>query len=517
MKRYSRITILLLLAITVVYAACRKDTSSLDNNKIPGVSFDTTGQSTLSVYQFERLVVEPKINTEGIEEKDLTYSWRITQVYNDTTTTELGNQRNLDAEIRFPPTNPGSELRLFYVVTDTKHDLKYIMNWRLTVRNNIGMGLVVAELDANGKADLTHIMNPDLTLDYHDESVKHNVFSSINGSRIEGEIKKMKYVKVSDGNAIIALTDNSLTKISTLDYKQSGFNGDLFFAPTTINNVQGIYSVYQNDVLVVNGQLFPTWMAISKKWGIPLDNNVEMPDIMALNPFNTSATTNPYYPAFLINLYNEEEGWFNYIGSLNSFADRNPYRHPEQAGQAFNPNDLPGKKNLAAGVTVDKGFIHVLKDKTTNAVGVYLFNAGVNEGSTLTPPLATSYFDISNAPGIQQATLFTMLDDQRLFYYASGNKIYAVMYGGATPIVEERYTAPGSEQITAMDVFRQADYPYSASYLPANNKLLMVGTHASEGKLYFFPMKNIGLGTLDVANAKSYGGFKKITAFATQL
>lgn len=516
MKRYSRITMLLLLTLSLVYAACRKDTSSLDSNKIPGVTFDTTGQSSLSVYQFENLVVKPKLNIQGIDEKDLDYSWRLTLVYNDTTTTEIGNERDLDAEIRFPPSDPGRELHLIYVVTDTKHDLKYIMNWRLTVRNNIGMGLVVAQTDGNGNSDLSHVMNPDITLAYNDESVKHNVFSSINGKYIAGDIKQMKYVKISDGNAIIALTNNSLTKISTLNYKQTAFNGELFFGPTTINNVQGIHMVYQNDVLAVNGQLHPTWMAISKKWGVPLDNTVKMPEVLAFNYFNPSATVNPYQPEVLVNLYNEEAGWFNYIGGLNSFSDRNPYRHPVQVGQAFNANNLPNKKNLAAGITVDKGFIHVLKDKTTSEVGIYLFNGGSYTETTI-PPLPTAYFDISNAPGIQNATLFTMLDDQRLFYYVSGNKVYAVMYGGATPVVEERFSASGTEQITVMDIYRQADYPYSPSYLPTNNKLLLVGTHATEGKLYLFPMKNIGLGTLDIANAKSYGGFKKITAIASQL
>ncbi len=105
--------------------------------------------------------------------------------------------------------------------------------------------------------------------------------------------------------------------------------------------------------------------------------------------------------------------------------------------------------------------------------------------------------------------MFEILDDQRVFYYASGNKIYAVMYGGANPVVEERYTAPAGEQITTMNVYRHPGYPLLESYISTNNKLLIVCTYNTEGKVHFIPMKNPGLGTLDIANIKNLHRFWK--------
>lgn len=518
MKRFSRLTLMVILAIAAVYAGCRKDDSSLAVNKIPGIVIDTSGMSSLSVYQFSNLVVKPKLINEGIEEKDLRYSWRISLLYNDTTTAELSTERDLDAEIRFKPSNPGQELHLTYAITDTKHDLKYIMKWRLTVRNNIGMGLVIAETDGNGHSDLSHIMSPEVTMDHSGESVKYGVYSSLNGGMLDGVVKKMKYTTMRDGNGIFALTDNNIYRITTLNYLRTGKNEELFFAPFPIVKMQNIYDSYQNDVLVVNGKLIPTWQAITRKWTAPLDNTLELPDILAINSFSGNQGVGGYDPPYVVNFYSEDLGYFVSISGLTQFHDKTPVRAPIQANQAFNANDLPGKTNLAAGITVDRGFLHILKDKTSGAVGMYLFNGGAPaDGAGTHLPFPLSYFDLSSAPGIGQATNFTILDDQRVFYYASGGKVYAVLYGGATPVVEERFTAPAGEQITTMDIYRHPGYPLLASYIATNNRVLIVSTYNTEGKVYLFPMQNIGLGTLDVANANIFNGFRKITAITPQL
>lgn len=517
MMRTSKIFVLLLITLAIAYSGCRKDNSSLDMNKIPGVIIDTTGMSTVSVYQFDNLVITPKLIHEGIDEKDLAYSWRLTLGSTDTTSVELSRERNLDEPIRFNPSTPGSEQRLIYTVTDTKHDLKYIVKWRLTIYNNIGMGLVVADTDGNGNSDLNHIMHPDVTLNYSGESVKLAVYSSLNGKFINGDIKRVKFIKVFDGNSVFALTNNSITRVNTLNYKTAGTNSDLFFAQTTVTNVQNLYDAYQIDPLIVNGQFYATWLNINKKWGTPLDNSFRFPEIMAINSHSGNQGNPKYEPLHVVNFYSEELGAFVYMKALTQFGDRTPYRAPVVANQAFNANDLPNMTNLAAGITVDKGFLHILKNKTNGNIGFYLFNGGSEDENGVYPPFPLSYFDLSAAPGIAQATRFQILDDQRVFYYATGNKIYAVMYGGSTPIVEERYSAPNDEQITTIDVYRHPGYPLLDSYIATNNKLLIVSTYSNEGKVHFMPIRNPGLGTLDVANMKTFTGFRKVTAVGPQL
>lgn len=105
-------------------------------------------------------------------------------------------------------------------------------------------------------------------------------------------------------------------------------------------------------------------------------------------------------------------------------------------------------------------------------------------------------------------------------YYASGSKIYAVLYAGTTPVIEHRYTIPDGAEITTMQVFQQADYPYKSDpnqYLASNNKQLIVSTYGSEGTVYLLPFVNVGIGNIDQANIRKFTGFGRISAITTQL
>jgi hypothetical protein len=101
-------------------------------------------------------------------------------------------------------------------------------------------------------------------------------------------------------------------------------------------------------------------------------------------------------------------------------------------------------------------------------------------------------------------------------YYATNNKIYAVLYSTTTPVVEERYTAAAGEEITTLQIYQQSGYPLASPYIATNNKQLILSTYGAEGKLYLLPIKNLGLGNIDLAGSKSFGGFGRITAIAPQ-
>ena len=152
-----------------------------------------------------------------------------------------------------------------------------------------------------------------------------------------------------------------------------------------------------------------------------------------------------------------------------------------------------------------------------------LDGGGYDDNYNLLPPAPKAYFDLTNAPDIDNAIQFVFLDDQKVLYYATKTKIYAVLYGTSTPTFAERYTAPSGEEITTLQVYRQADYPkrsadWDPPYLPTNNRQLIMSTYnGTEGKVYIMPMINLGLGNIDLPNIKVFNGFDRITAIGTQL
>ena len=170
----------------------------------------------------------------------------------------------------------------------------------------------------------------------------------------------------------------------------------------------------------------------------------------------------------------------------------------------------------AAGIGADEDFVHILKDKTTNKLNIYVFDKGQYSSATVAPAPKSS-FDLSAAPGIAQAANFVILDNQRVIYYTSGNKIYAILYGGATPIFEERYTVAAGESITTLQIYQQSDYGWGSAFLPGNNNQLVMSTYAGTagtGKVYILPMVNLGVGNINQAAIKTYTGFDKVTAIA---
>ena len=134
-------------------------------------------------------------------------------------------------------------------------------------------------------------------------------------------------------------------------------------------------------------------------------------------------------------------------------------------------------------------------------------------------PIAKAFFDLSTAPDINNAVHFVVLNDQNVLYYATKTKIYAVLFGTSVPTFSDRYTAAAGEEITTLQIYQQWDYPSRSGgdFIATNNKQLIMSTYkGTEGKVYILPMINVGVGNIDLPKVKSYGGFGRITAIATQ-
>lgn len=504
--------IIFTLGLAVVMHSCSRDGSSFDVNTINGIEIDTTGMSSLAVLQFDNLVVQPNLNLAGLSESQLSYEWKINLEPNDTLYQVLSDTKNLDSPITFKPTNPGYTHQLVYTVTDLSTDIDYMMSWPLTVLNNIGEGIVVAETTDGTTTDLSHIMSPEVTTDYSEVSVKHQVFSNINGTTIPGITRQIKYYQIYGESALLGITDETIYRIQTLDYTLVGTNGDLFFTPQPTYAPQALDQVAQGSLLINDGKLTSAYFASTRLFGGPFNIDYTIPGIVATNPLNN--------PAVVLNYYEETISKFVYQPSITQFGDRNNYEIAADVAAPFDPAAVTNKENLAAGTGTNGDFKHLLKDKSTGAIELYIFNGGVSAYPTPEPPKAIGYYDLTSAPGIGQATSFVFLNDQKVLYYATANKIYAVLYSTATPTVQERYTAPAGEEIGVLQIYQQADYPMrsSGSYLPLNNKALMMATYnGTEGKVYLLPFINTGIGNIDTPNIKTFTGFGRITALGTLL
>lgn len=515
MKKIKNLLYLSILMLSVAFTSCKKDLSSLDVNPIAGVTFDDGGTSVMSVTQFDRLVVNPKLNFNGADESKFNYQWRLTLAYNDTVSTVLSNTKKLDAEIKLQPNGAGQFYTLTFIATDKENGLKYITFWPLIVLSSIGEGLVVATTADGINSDLSHIMSALVTPNYNNESVKLKVYSGVNRTTIPGLVRQMRFtgalrlVPRGTVNTLFAITDNSMTRINTVDFSLVGQNDALFYTPKSTYNFQALSGRNQADLFVINGQATVAYHGITDKIGIPLDLKADIPGVFGLN--RNGSTT-----GIAFNFYEETKGLFMYVPAISTFTfqDRTVYAHANQPAAVFNAGNLPNKTNVAAGIGADEEFVHILKDKTTSKLNMYVFDKGEYYNATIAPAPKAN-FDLSTAPGIAQATNFVILDNQRVVYYTSGNKIYAILYGGANPIFEERYTVAAGESITTLQIYQQSDYGWGTAFLASNNNQLIMSTYGGTtgtGKVYIMPMINLGVGNINQSAIKTYIGFDRVTA-----
>lgn len=516
MKRITIISFGVVFVVTALISACRKDDSSFATNKLPDLSFGYTPGEALSVYQFNTLQLDPKINYGGADKTKYSFTWMINPDPRDTTFITIGESEMLNYEVSFTPNTGTYYHTLKLYVTNTENNLQAIHYWRLTVLNNMGEGLVIATTSDNLTTDFSHVMSPEVTTDYTEVSIKKNILSGVNGSGIDGLVHDLYFANVRGGNRVYALTSDNMYAYNTLDYSFVGDKSELFVTPPPALKPSSFYYCYQNDVYVGNDMIYYGWFATAAKIGVQSLYANPIPGIIALNP--NSVNTGTYDPAFRIHYYDEVNGKFGYIQGPFAFSDKTQNFAPSEEHNGVNAGNYPGKVNIAAGISVDRGFLHVLKDKTTGEYELLVFDGGINNyGEPYIAPKPIKKIDLAGSPDIANATKFVLLDDQNVMFYATANKIYAVIFAGATSIVEERYTVPAGESITTLDIYRQYGYPNQASYISTNNRQLILSTYnGTEGKVSLLPLINLGAGNINIGGIKTFNGFDKVLSIVPQ-
>lgn len=509
MKRYNFLQwlfIFTLLFTTMV--SCKDDLSTLDLNKLPEVSIDTTGQSSLSVFQFDKLTLDPKVIIKNDNGHNFTYEWFINLEPRSLEYISIGTSKKLEFDVTFVPTNLIYPHQVLLKIIDIDSGIEYFQDWPLTIRNGIGEGLVIVETYDGVNTDLSHIMSPEVTVNYNNEKISKKIYSGVNGAPIAGLVHDMVYTQFGANKILLGSKPNGLFSINTLDYKAGAEDVDFFYADQENYGASYLGGITQNDILIHEGKLYASWLQIGR-FGLPFSNNYNIPGVIGVN----SRYDRAYLGYNTINFYSEENGQFVYQQALQ-FGDLVMKPVPSGNSSSFNPNNLPNQKPIVATVNNQGDFIHVLQDKQSGNYGLYVMD-GVNNPK--------HYTNLATAPEINQAVEFVLLQHQSVLMYATKTKIYAVIYSTTTPTFALRYTVAAGDEITSLRQFFQADYPmrdisWSEPHISTNGKQLILGTYnGTEGKVHILPLINEGIANIDQANIKTYGGFGKILFTTTQL
>ena len=420
----------------------------------------------------------------------------------------LSSKKNLDTIISLKPsTNPYG---IWYRVTDTKEDLVYSVMWKLYIQTSYGEGLLVLDTKDDATTDISLIMGEDFTEKYDKDNptTMHHLYSLHNEKGIDGLVNStcFEHVKQQNRKTLYTITNNSLMAIDLLDFSTVGknldlsFDDELIFKPTQLNN-QGTMILFIN-----NGEIrfFRTKITVSVSGDFTVDKYVSI--------FRETGGGSPR----LVFYDKKNQSFKKSDGTISAKTKISAFTYNASA-DPFDPNNVPNVETLKANIGPSGNHYFVMRNKTTGKVQIYV----------LGNPGAKKLYDISS-PGLEEAIDFVICENQEVVYFATKNKIYAILLAGATPRVELKYTMPAGEEITHIDMFRQAWYLISPQTyvsgvgykvpMDSHEMLLLVGSYspANKGKLYTIPLTGINTGNIDEANIKSYGGFDKIIGTVAQ-
>lgn len=519
-----KITFLLLaLGQAFVMMACFEDESVKNFELVKPISIEFWDNyaTQQKVFQMDTLEIVPVIYKQGVKDEDLAFEWKIQG--NDMPETVLSHQMVLKEQITMAPNSNAYELIL--TVRDKTTSLEEYARINLTVESKFGEGLLVVDTRDEVNSDISLIMSQNFTryLDNKNKKVHYDIYSKMNeGEKIPGIVKGISSNVKSDSRVLTFITDKDIYRVDPYDCISWQKNNDLFYVPLdSIKPVQLLKKEWGGDeFIIVNGKLHyrnSSWGNLYYNYYIftPDNSDYWLSRMMCVGSgYDISA---PY-------AYDEKNNRILHLGSRNdAFIPFND----QAAGQLFDVNNIGAYDAVYMDEGENSNLNIVLKAEDNSGYFVYAIQSKVSDNGHNLP---AGRFELSGCTDIMDARAFASSPISEDFYYATSDKIYALVLNPdqSKPVSSVRYFANPGEQITGIMLWKGE---YQRMNVPddtklngvgeanAQNRMLVIITYnesTKEGKVITVPVVRLGDGTLETNRAfhSEYGGFGRITAIA---
>lgn len=494
MKKYIN-CFLLFFAMSQLMVSCYSDKGNYDYKDIASIEIDTLKTPLrVTCSQNSDLVIEPDIL--NYDEAGLTFKWTLKNTKfgeGEFQSVVIGEGKDLNYKITETP----GEYNLNYEIFDAKTGTMRFLNYRLLILSFAQQGMMIIHGDETS-CDVSILANDKLTPQWDREVLQHNVFSTINGKRIEGEARGVKYLESS--HIVNLFTDKGGYRTGGNALEIMNPYADMFMiTPTQIN-----YEAYDlngyNEFLSNGGEVYWCQQAspsIYKKFDVSLYGL----DYKAAPYFGTKGL----YRNFFGVIYDQLNRRFLAVRRGNLLTLTKDVA-PEGG---FNMRNV-GKDMVYAEHGFENRWFCVMQDpEATDEVKtkhLYVCNLNINNDAA-----GEAVYTMDGAKEIDNAVYYAFGSRGNVMYYASKDKLFTFKYKeNETP--SERLFALASDypsyEITMMEIYKNS-YP---DYAMLDAKLLFVAIYdktTQEGKLLSFDI-NEATGAIDVSSKKEYSGFGKI-------
>jgi len=452
--------IISLLAMIVLVTSCFKDKSNYDYLSSEKITVTGVNASYDRISMVDSIVITPTIvSTDATAQ--FSYFWGIYE------TNVQGTAPKVDTicktkDLHYFVKQPAKTWVLVYGAKNKNTGYMQITTSTMNVITQFTRGWYVLK-DDGSKTDMDLFLTPTTITP---TTVMTNVFSLLNGHKLDGKAKVMNfesgyksYVTGALGNtrAMFIATDKDASIINTntmLEIKN--FNG-CFYVPPTVKAPGTICTGSSADYFVNDGQVYSIY-SMSSNTGV--FGNRQMKD--AINtPYHVSDfyyTYLAYDPIF----FDETSSSFVSAGGagtvLNTVTDA--------AGTAMKANNN-NKTLLFMGMKTTSSAVAVFQDKTIPTQKIL---------SQITTTV--SAFKMVNDTLLSNSKLYTAtkytcnyVDEGMIYFVVGGNQVWSRNL--VNKAEQLQYTAPAGETI---NFIRHKKYTVGTTELPFNFNYIMVGT-----------------------------------------
>jgi len=445
------INILPLLAFILILNACKKDTDRFDYGNKEKISIVGINDSYEKISMIDSLSISPTV-TSSVPNSKFEYYWGIYEkdapsgyiLSFDT----LSKTRELHSLVK----QSAKSWVLVFCVKNTKTGYLSIKTSTVNVSTQFTRGWYVQKDDGN-KTDVDLFLTPS---NITPESKVENVFSLVNGKRIDGTAKHLRFdsrykadinVKGSFANTrvMFLITNNDVSVVDVNTFREiHDFNG-LFYSPPKVKTPNTLLLAASGSYFMNDGQIHSLNNVYSS---IGLYGNSLMKDVI-----NTSYNLSDYFlsnPSSNPYVFDQKSSSF-LTTSILSTSLLPVKNDPETKISATNNN----KSLLYLGLRSIIPFtgVAIFKDKT---------NPSLKTISVITPS-ATS-FKITNdtiqpTSKLYRATKYTcnLINENMLYFVLDGNQVWS---RNLTNNYEQlQFTAPAGEIVTFITHRQYSDEP----------------------------------------------------------
>ncbi len=482
-----------LLGACLLLASCAKDKSNYDYKPKEKISVTGIENTYTKISEAERLTLSPTV-TSTDPNADFEYMWGMyeTSVQGSAPVLDtIARTKNLDYLIK----RPAKTWVLVFRVTNKKTGYSEHINSNINVVTQFTRGWYVAKDDGTN-SDLDLFLTPTNIIPSIEDR-KDNVYSAVNGKKLEGKASMLTFLSAykSTANGTLGNTralfiatekDVSGTNINTLK-EIRGFNA-LFYQAPTVKSPSVVIMASSANYLINNGQCHSIYAmsANTGQFGVAkIKDDLNTPYFLS-KYFLTNASSDPYFFDETSSSFLMGTGTGAVMTSVSNLATTTM--------SANNNNKKLLYMGLKSGGSTPLGYA-VFQDKT---------NTGLKILSQINP--SKTAFNIVNdtlatTDKIYNASRFTLIEaDENMIYFVLGNQVYS---RNLTNKFEQlQFTVPAGEEITFI---RHRKYTVTAD-LPFNYNYVMIGTKVGDNyKVRMFTKSSGNLATTPVFTLEGKG------------